>query len=203
MSVAVKYGIVVLAAGESSRLGRPKQLLEFGHETLLTRVVKTAKEAINGPVIVVLGSNAESLKRVITNENVHIVVNNEWEEGMSSSLRTGVQFATSNFPALEGLILSVCDQPFVSAKLLQQLIDVHEQNGSPIVASEYDNTVGTPAFFEKALFSELLELVGDRGAKQLMNKHQENLGTVNFPLGSKDIDTEEDYQRLLAQNKDE
>ena len=202
MSVSEKYGIIILAAGESARLGRPKQLLEYDRQSLLKRVTRIAKDALDGPVIVVLGSQGELLQSEAEEKGVYTIINKDWKEGMGSSVRYGVKYVMDKFPAVTGLILAVCDQPFVSANLFEQLISAHELNHHLIVASEYDNTFGTPAFFDRSLFPELLELSGDRGAKQIMKKHPEKLGSVYFPLGSRDIDTEEDYQRLLKHNND-
>lgn len=192
-----KIAIIVLAAGASTRLGRPKQNLLFQDQTLLERICHTALALENGPVIVVMGANT-ALKAPI---ETSVVVNEEWQEGMASSIRCGMQYLLANEPNTEVVILTVCDQPFIRVELFKDMISVHEQTKLPIVACAYDDSIGTPVLFHHSLFAELLALKGDKGAKQLVNKDKQRVGLVNFPLGNIDVDTEEDYVRLIQKEK--
>jgi len=195
-----KYGIIILAAGSSSRMGRPKQLLRYNNQSLLQHIVNIALEAAIGPVIVVLGAEADLLKKELDETKVITVINKDWQEGMGSSIRFGLQQFTDRFPDAEGVIFTVCDQPFITSTLLYQLLATYKQTKNPVIASVYDDTKGTPAFFHREIFSELTALKADKGAKQIINNHKDHLGLVSFPMGSKDIDTENDYVQLLQNN---
>lgn len=190
-----EYGVIILAAGKSSRLGRPKQSLVFKNGTLLNRMVKTAIALDCGPVVVVLGSDAELF--INDCEGAITITNENWQKGMAGSIRCGLDALLQKFPSLKGTIISVCDQPHVMTELLQQLIDKYRQSHLPIIASNYGEVTGTPVFFHYSIFPELMQLEGDKGAKVILQKDKERVGLVNFPLGKEDIDTEADYARLL------
>lgn len=187
-------GIIILAAGSSSRLGQPKQNLIFNGQTLLQRAIQTALTIDCGPVIVVLGGNADLIKTTLENFKVDIIFNADWHEGMSSSIRGGIRHLQKNHPRADSAILMLCDQPFVDDTILQKIIAIGKQGA--IVASGYNDTIGPPAFFDGCYFPELLALKGNEGAKHLMLKHNEPVSIVSFPLGSVDIDTIEDFEKL-------
>jgi molybdenum cofactor cytidylyltransferase len=189
-------GIIVLAAGFSKRLGQPKQLLLYKGQTLLQQAAQTALASGAGPVLVVLGARAEELKNEIKESTINMVVNKEWPEGMASSIRCGVEALVALDPAVAGLILMVCDQPFVTASLLCELVAAHRQTGKPIVACSYAGTYGPPVFFHRTLFPELLQLKGDVGARGVIKQYANAVETIPFPEGTIDIDTEKDYERL-------
>lgn len=187
-------GIIILAAGSSSRLGQPKQNLIFKGQTLLQRAIQAALRVNCGPVIVVLGGNADLIRPKLENLKVDIVFNDDWQEGMSSSIRSGIQHHQTDQPKITSVILMLCDQPFVNEDILQKLIAAGKPGA--IIASGYNDTMGPPAFFDGCYFPELLTLKGNEGAKHLMLKHKEKVITVPFDLGSIDIDTAEDFERL-------
>ena len=190
----------MLAAGASSRLGKPKQLLCYKGTTLLKHAVQLAVEAALNPIVVVLGSNAGLLGKEIEDSKAIIVINEAWEEGMASSIRTGLQKMLEMEPAINTVIIMVCDQPYVTVKLLQDLIAKHIETGKQIIASNYKNNLGTPALFHKSIFSELMQLRGDTGAKKILKNHPEWVAAIDFPMGEIDIDTENDYKALLQHN---
>jgi len=187
-------GIVILAAGSSSRLGRPKQNLVYEDQTFLQRNIKIALATGCHPVIVVLGANSDVILPTIESLPVEIAYNTDWSEGMSSSIRAGIAHLQTNHAKISSIILMLCDQPFVTTELLLQLITV--SSAKSITACAYDRAVGPPVFFDSYYFPELLLLKGNEGAKQLMIKHEVNITTVPFVLGSIDIDTKEDFERL-------
>lgn len=185
--------LLILAAGASRRLGRPKQQLLFHNQTLLNRIIGTAIALNAGPVVVVVGEDADRQ----LSENIIVVPNPEWTEGMASSIRIGIKTLQTDFPSVETVIIMVCDQPYVSTDLLQEMIDHYKENRKPVIACTYADTIGTPVLFHKEIFPELMVLRGDKGARVLINKESHRLGLVNFPQGNIDIDTEEDYERLI------
>lgn len=189
-------GIVVLAAGSSSRLGQPKQLLEYKGESLLRHSVQAALETALRPVIVVLGSGAVRVRNDVEELPVQVIDNPEWQEGMASSIRCGVKMLMTVNPFAEGLILMVCDQPFVSKTLLDELIATHQNSRKPIVACSYGGSFGPPVFFHSSLFSELLALQGDVGARGVIRRYANEVALVPFDKGSFDVDTNTDYENL-------
>lgn len=191
-----KIGIVLLAAGGSLRLGRPKQLLAYKGKTLLHHSLEEALASNAQTVVVVLGSNADTMQKELSHYSVHVTINTYWQEGMASSIRSGVKTITEINPSIEGVILLVCDQPFITASLLNTLIDVHQKTGKGIVASSYDNTYGPPVFFHHSFFQELVQLKGDVGARSIVQMHLDDVEAVNFPDGTFDIDTDKDYELI-------
>jgi len=193
-------GIIILAAGSASRFGSTKQLLHFKGKTLLKHTVEEAVEAGAQPVVVVTGANADEVSKEIRNEKVEIVFNKNWEQGMASGIVIGLKNAITLNRELEKVIITVCDQPFVSSSLFQQLFQRQNESAKHLVASAYADTIGTPALFTIKYFDALKGLTGDQGAKGLLKKYSEDLATVDFPDGYIDIDTQEDYENLLKGN---
>lgn len=187
--------VMILAAGVSRRLGRPKQQLIFENQTLLNRIIHTAISLQSGPVLVVHGDDT------ILSQDIAIepVLNRQWQEGMATSIHAGINALDAKYPMLETVIITVCDQPFITIELLREMIALQQQTSLPIIASVYGETIGTPVLFHKSVFKELLTLSGDKGARQLLKKDSDRVGLVNFPLGKIDIDTEEDYEGLIKQ----
>lgn len=177
-------------------MGRPKQLLPYKGKSLLEHTVDTANDAEANPVIVVLGANATLLEKEIDEKKVHVVENKEWKEGMASSIRCGLNSLLQIAPSADAVILMVCDQPFVSASLLNELITTQKNTGKLIVTSQYENTIGPPALFYRTIFPELLELKGDAGARRIVELHSNDVSTVLFTQGNIDIDTNADYKAL-------
>lgn len=189
-------GIIILAAGNSSRLGRPKQLLPYRGKTLLTHVVTESLAASLRPVVVVTGAYRAEVEGALRGWEVAVVYNPDWETGMGSGIVAGLGKALSVQPDLQGVIVAVCDQPHLSAGLLLALMEQQVLSGNGLIASGYAETSGTPVLFGRRHFEELGRLSGDAGAKQLLNRHPDDVATVPFPTGSIDIDTEEDLAYL-------
>jgi molybdenum cofactor cytidylyltransferase len=191
-----KIGIIILAAGNSSRLGRPKQLLEYKESTLLKNTVSEALKVENSFVIVVTGSNHDLIEKKLNLPEITFSFNSDWENGMSSSIANGIKQLLLLNPKCEQCVLAVCDQPFVSSLIFENLIKEHHTAQKGIVASAYSETFGTPVLFHKKYFQDLLELKGQEGAKKLIKKYAEDVVSVLFEKGNIDIDTEEDYFKL-------
>jgi molybdenum cofactor cytidylyltransferase len=191
-----KTAIIILAAGSSSRMKEPKQLLAFKNKTLLTHTVDEAQKS-GMPVIIVLGANEEKIKEQLKNISAQIVFNEKWEEGISSSIKAGIKKALENNIDSENCILCVCDQPYISAFVFQQLMDKKDTSGKDIIASSYSETLGTPVLFDKKYFSVLMNLQGDEGAKKLLSVYNDVVAFISFEKGGCDIDTKTDYEKLL------
>lgn len=195
-----KAAVILLAAGASKRLGAPKQFLSYEGQTLLEYSLQVAINANTNPVIVILGHDAEKIKRTLHHNSTHIFVNYEWQEGMASSIRFGIQKLLEIDPHALGVILMVCDQPFIDSALLNTIITAQRDTGKKVIASSYANTFGPPVYFDKSFFNELLQLKGDVGARGIIQKYIEDVQLIPFPKGDVDIDTSADYERLSRDN---
>lgn len=195
---AEKIGAILLAAGSSSRLGEPKQFLRYRGETLIRRAVRAAVDAGCSPVVVVAGAAHERIMEELADLEVRVLHHAEWERGMGSSLRAGVEHALLHDPSLDALLLMVCDQPHVTAEVLTALIAARIISPHFAAASAYSETFGVPVIFPRALFQKLAALPDDHGAKQLLRTLSEQITRVPFPDGSIDIDTPADAQRHLV-----
>ena len=200
-SLLNSYGIILLAAGQSARLGKPKQLLNYKGKTLLEHSLQVAIETQLQPIITVLGANADLLKKSIEHFSTKVVINQQWSEGMASSIRCGMEELIRINPTIAGVIIMVCDQPYVTAKLLTDLVEKYKYSLKPIIASSYKNNIGTPALFDKTIFALLLSLKGDSGAKKIMKSNPDWVETVSFLFGEIDIDTTGDYDLLIKGSK--
>lgn len=188
-------GLIILAAGSSSRLGKPKQNLVFQGNTLLQRSIKAALAADCQQIVVALGANAQVIEPTIIDQPIQIIHNPYWEAGMSSSISYGLAALLKSNPQMQSVILMLCDQPFADTAIINQLIQA-STNNKHLVACNYNGTIGVPALFDKSHFEELLTLKGNEGAKKLLLKYTNEVHTVPFPLGMIDIDTIGDYERL-------
>ncbi|HEX8078421.1 MAG TPA: NTP transferase domain-containing protein [Chthoniobacterales bacterium] len=195
-----RVAAVILAAGGSSRLGQPKQLLTFRGETLVRRAARAATEAGCDPVVVVIGETSDAIRAELPSVSSIVVENQQWQLGPGTSIRHGV----GELPdSVDAVVLLACDQPFVEAAVVRRLIDEHEKSGRPIVASSYANTLGVPALFGRSCFEALLTLPESAGAKSLILSRRRDVTAVKFEEGSLDIDTAEDAARLATLSKAE
>lgn len=190
-------GIVILAAGKSARLGRPKQLLPFGNGNLITRAVTTALNSGKGPVAVILGAFADEILPHLSELPVHTVLNPEWPSGMASSVRKGIDFFEELYPDTDGLLFMVCDQPWLDESIISKLFSLQVEMNTAAAACVYVGIPGTPALFHRSVFQALRQLEGDKGAGKLLREMSESVATLDFSEGIHDIDTEDDYQTLL------
>jgi len=189
-------GIVILAAGASTRLGRPKQLLQYHGKTLLDHSVNEAINAKADAVVVILGKNADLLQNKIDNQKVNVVINKDWEEGMAASVRLGLATLLKIKPYIDAVIFMVCDQPHISSLVLNELITTQQKTTKQIVTCNYGGSIGPPALFHKKYFRELAKVKGDIGARNIIQQNMNDVATILFPEGKIDIDTQEDYDAL-------
>lgn len=188
---------VVLAAGGSSRLGRPKQLLPLGGEPLLAQTVKHALASRLGEVVLVLGHAAGEIAAAVGERGQRTVVNADYGRGQSTSMRAGLAALA---PGAEAALFLLGDQPRVGPAIIDALVAAFEETRGPIVVPLYGGEPGTPVLIARALFPELLAVEGDQGARGVVRAHPAE--TVRVPVGDgpppRDVDTEEDYHALVA-----
>jgi molybdenum cofactor cytidylyltransferase len=192
---------VILAAGASTRMGVPKQLLQFGGEAMLRRAASVALKAGCRPVVVVTGADAAAAREALRGLDVREAENQQWKSGISSSVRVGIEALVTASPQTAAVVLMLCDQPFVTREIIAQLVAAHRETGRSIVASRYGGSYGVPALFGKDHFAELATPEGDAGAKRVIQKHLPEVHLLSFPEGEIDIDTPDDLVRL--QSKDD
>jgi CTP:molybdopterin cytidylyltransferase MocA len=188
---------IVLAAGASRRLGQAKQLLMHEGETLLARSIRLANEVGAGPVLVVLGASHEKIRAAVSLDGVKLVINENWEQGIASSIHAGVNSLDEVGSSVSGVLILSCDQPRLTTAHLRALTESFTAQGEPsIVASEYVGVHGIPAVFPRSAFPDLLALSGDRGARALLVKPPCPLIAVPFEGGEVDIDQPADLAEL-------
>lgn len=193
------FSVVVLAAGASSRLGTPKQLVRREGEPLVSRAARVANESGARSVIVVTGASSEAVAEALGGARVRLAFNAGWAEGPGTSIRTGIEalLADTSRPRDEPAVLMLCDQPFVSPEHLRALAE-HIARGHAASASDYggEGGFGVPAAFAAELLPELLALSGQQGAKPVLMRHRARLALVPFAGGLADVDTPADLERL-------
>jgi molybdenum cofactor cytidylyltransferase len=194
----VNIGAIILAAGGSTRLGSPKQLLLYAGEAFIRRAAQLALAASCRPVIVVLGSSAEQVRVPLAQLDVELVANASWQQGIGTSVRLGIETLLLTDAAVAAALLMVCDQPFVNAADLGRLIAGFQSvpNDETIVAAQYNATIGVPAIFGRGHFAALAELPDDAGAKRVLLAHRQSVIAVEMPNAAVDIDTREQYRKL-------
>ncbi|MEH2083110.1 MAG: nucleotidyltransferase family protein [Nostoc sp.] len=188
--------IMILAAGASTRMGTPKQLLLYQGRSFLKYITEIAIASVCQPVVVVLGANAEQIYPQIKQLPVTVVNNPNWACGMSTSIKSGIELLNNLLQKIEAVVITLCDQPFVSHQVINQLVDAYYSTKKPIIACEYGGTLGVPALFSQIFFSELAALKETSGAKRVINDNLNQVFSIPFTLGDIDIDTPEDYEEL-------
>jgi molybdenum cofactor cytidylyltransferase len=191
---AMRVGAVILAAGSSSRMGRPKQTLEFQGMSLLRRATLAALDATCRPVVVVTGAHAELSRRELAQLDVYEAFNPDWETGMGSSVRAGIERLVSIDPNVAAAVLLLCDQPHVTSDVVSSLLAAHHNTGKTVIASAYGESFGVPALFSRTLFTELTQLAGSSGAKEIIRRHASEAHFLPFPDGEVDVDTPDDLR---------
>ena len=187
-----RIGAVILAAGSSTRLGRPKQLLPLDGEPLLRVITRRAIVAGFAPVVVVVGAEEESCRAAVAGLGARIACNSRWAEGVGTSVAAGVAALAEG--EVDAALLAVCDQPRLSVEALRRLLAAFRDGG--MVAARYAQTLGTPAIFAAEYFPALRTLAGDSGAKQLLCEHSAEVVAIDLPEAETDIDLASDWEKF-------
>jgi molybdenum cofactor cytidylyltransferase len=182
---------LLLAAGGSSRLGRPKQLVRIDGETLIRRSAASLIKAGAEPVIIVLGAEIDACKAELAGLPVMIRINENWREGMSTSIRCGIE-AIRELGGSTGVLISLCDQLHVTATELRRLLTTSHEMPGRIIAAEYSGTLGVPAVFPSSYFDQLEEITGDKGAKEIIRNEIDSVVAVTIQAAEFDLDSEQD-----------
>jgi molybdenum cofactor cytidylyltransferase len=194
MAEAISCGVVLLAAGGSSRMGRAKQLLPVRGRPLVRHVAELVLRAPVAPVVVVLGAHADAIAPVLADLPVHVALNPDWSEGLGSSLRAGVAAARRQAPQLAALLVVLADQPEIPPAHLAALIARFREGGCTIVASSVGGVPVPPVLFAACWFDELERITGDQGARALLRGRGRELATIPLPSNA-DLDTPDDHER--------
>ena len=184
--------VIVLAAGKSSRMKTPKQLVKIGNNFLLEFVLSKAKAINKNHVYCVLGANDARIRQEISSSNVHFVYNAAFNEGLSSSIVSGVSEIEMH-PDYKAVLILLGDQPAIDKEYLDAMIALFSEDDSKIIASKYKGKLGVPAIFPKSYFSKLKNISGDFGAKEILHTSKDVIA-LNRPTNFIDIDTEKDLQ---------
>ena len=204
MTKRARVAAVVLAAGGSSRLGHPKQLVHQEGVPLVVRAARTALATGAYPVVVVLGANAEVVRATLSGIPVTPVVNPQWDHGIGTSVATGVKAIINGAPSVAAVLVMLADQPLVSDAALRRLIEAWaESDTCAMAAATYSNTVGVPAVFGRAHFGALCSLPPAAGAARLLRRANAQLRRVAMPEAAVDIDTPHDLERLVVKRAGE
>ena len=190
--------VLLLAAGSSARMGQPKQLLPWGTSTLIEHQIITLINT-GYPVNVVLGSNSNLIIPVIEKYKINKIINERWEKGMGSSISCGISHIKKNFPKAKGVLITLLDQPLVTASYLQMMFAAYKPGFQQIIVSQSDSGwKGVPVLFDKFYFKYLLKLNHDEGAKNIIYQFQQKVIILKFNDLIEDMDTPESYQILLG-----
>lgn len=214
MSTSGSFAAIILAAGSSSRMGagRHKLLLPLGNRPVLAHVVTATLASRARPIVIVLGHQAEQVRRHIATFTVSPAVisveNPHYLQGMSTSLRAGLQTLIQNenthgqiFHSLDGVIILLGDQPLMTPHIIDALITCKQTTGKRIIAPLYNGKRGNPVLFDVSLFPELLEISGDEGARSVIERHKQEVATIELSdaMASYDVDTWEAYQAVVTE----
>lgn len=197
-----RVGVAILAAGASTRMGAPKQLLDWNGKPLLVRAVEAALASPAWPVVVVLGAHAEAIRPTLARLPVLVTENAAWSEGMAASIRAGVSTLQQFSRHLDAALLALCDQPAFSAATIAQLVAAQRTTGCSIVAARYAGRNAAPALFLRRHFPTLTSLTGEEGARALLNGRGDagDIASVDLPELAADLDTPADVAALQRES---
>jgi molybdenum cofactor cytidylyltransferase len=196
-----KIAVLIMAAGGSTRIGSPKQLLKWKDSNLLVYTISKAIQLKVSKIIVVLGANSEEIISQLDQNKIRILVNHDWELGLGSSISEGVKFIQKSYPDISAVLIMLSDQPLIEQEHFIKMIRLFEHNTKKIIVTEYDDEKqGVPALFDNFYFKDLCALNADYGAKHLFKKYSKDIHEIVNKNASFDIDTLEQYEKLYLAN---
>ncbi len=192
-----KLAVLMLAAGSSSRMGFPKQLLKWKNTTLLQHAIHTVKQVDHDESVLVLGAHFDDIISQMDTSGMTVVFNEHWEKGLGNSIACGMNYIKESLPQMDSVLILLADQPLIDSDFLSEMVKTHHLNPDHIICTQYEhNKWGVPALFNKFYFEELSQLNNNKGAKDLLKKHSKNVLFLNGTHLISDIDTMEDYEKL-------
>ena len=196
---------VILAAGTSARMGRPKQLLPLGGTTVLARAIENVRAAGLVEIVLVLGASAEAIRRQLPQsvlDGLKVVVNQAYAQGMASSLREGLSALD---PQSAAALIILGDQPLVRPQTLHQIIAGYHRSGAQIVIPSHQGKRGNPVLLNRSVFPEVMALEGDTGCRAIFANHLDAILKVEVedPGILLDIDNQDDYDRLTLRIREQ
>ncbi|NNL15197.1 MAG: nucleotidyltransferase family protein [Flavobacteriaceae bacterium] len=202
MSIQSKIAILILAAGGSSRMGSPKQLLKWKGSNLINHTISKAIKLKAKDIFVILGANSDLIKSELDQNRVNVLFNRDWKKGLGSSISHGIKFILKSDPELEGILIMLVDQPLIEYDHYLKLINSFDSDSKAIIATKYsDDNLGVPALIDEFYFKELCDLNSDSGAKQLFVKYAQNVVSVANHKANFDLDTLDEYEQLYRANQ--
>lgn len=192
-----RVALVILAAGKAERMGEPKQLMPYKKKPLIKHQVDKAIEALAKDVFVVLGAHKENIANALSKQSVHLIYNEKWEQGIGASISKAVS-VISELDTYDGVLITLADQPLIPLVHYQELLLQFKTTGKSIIATKVKETIGVPAIFSKYYFSELVRLHDNVGAKRIIQSNKDELKLIALEDGYLDIDTPDDYQKLIG-----
>lgn len=199
----MKWGVVILAAGEAARMGKAKMLLPFKKTTILAHLIDEITLVEPNIIQLVTGYYHDLIQAQISTDKVDIIQNPNYKLGMSSSIQVGLTAMIKTCPDLDFLVIVVSDQPFLNKSILLRLLTKQQQTAKGIIASSYNGIKGTPVLLSSAYFSHLYNLTGDKGARVILQQFPDDIATIEFENGALDIDTPEEYELLCKKINEE
>ena len=189
---------LLIAAGPSSRLGQPKQLLPWGNKTLIEHQVQTMLET-QQDVTVVLGASSGLISPVLDSYPITQFAFEDWKLGMGNTISFGVRSLIKKFPKTKGILIALVDQPLITKEHYESMIEKFQSGKNQIIVSKSENGwIGPPVLFDSCYFKELEQLQGDNGAKAIINTHKNALISIDAGAKLNDIDTQETYEKLVG-----
>ncbi len=189
---------IILAAGTAKRMGQLKQLLPYKGRALVNHAIQQALEAGFNPVIVVVGAEADTVRKTIASQPIEIVQNDQWPSGMGSSIVAGVRRLQEMGADSAAVAMLVADQPLVTSGHLAAMRRLLHTGGSPIVAAQYNGIAGVPALFKRELFGALASLAPRTGARELLRNSGVEMTEFALPEAAIDLDTPQDFEALTS-----
>ncbi|WP_053976404.1 nucleotidyltransferase family protein [Mangrovimonas xylaniphaga] len=189
--------IIVLAAGEGSRMQQIKQLLPYKSTTLLEHALTTALSTQTNHTLCVLGAHSPEILEHGLPNNVIPIENIHWKEGMGSSIAVAIQYLNEELPTVNTVLFTLADQPLVTTDYLNRMLKTSQEHPSSLIATNYGTSIGVPAQFPKRYFEILKSLLGEMGAKSILKEHQSEVIALTPNFENLDVDTPEAYQKIL------
>lgn len=199
----MKWGVMILAAGEATRMGKAKMLLPFKKTTILSHLIEEITLVEPNIIQLVTGHYHDLIQAQISTNKVAIIQNPDYSLGMSSSIQVGLNAMIKACPDLDFLVIVVSDQPYLNKSILLRLLTKQQQTAKGIIASSYNGIKGTPVLLSSAYFPHLYNLTGDKGARVILQQFPGDIATIEFENGALDIDTPEDYELLCKKINEE